>query len=235
MSESLAGDTSKTAVSQYAETNKQRDVLTKQVNAGQQTVVATEPRKRDGGRREEIIRAFDTPNPCMQGRAVCLELPSGGEGSAHSQSLSELLRGKILWSRPALLWRGFLRECRSFYHRMGNLDIVSAVRFGAGSDLAPQIPRASHHPLCNRTNLRIRDTKTLFARLPWVTPWDVELFVSGWELGAKSAALDACNCEIYRRLPIPNNSASANPDGSNSMPPSEVQQSPRHDPSNPLP
>jgi hypothetical protein len=45
MSNSLAGDTSKTAVSQYAETNKRRAVLTKQVKAGQQTVVATEPSK----------------------------------------------------------------------------------------------------------------------------------------------------------------------------------------------
>jgi hypothetical protein len=117
---------------------------------------------------------------------------------------------------------------------MGNLDMLSAVRFGAGSDLAPQIPRASHHPLCNQTNLRIQGTKTLFAALPWVTPWDVELFVSGWEMGARSAAHGACNCAIYRRFPIPNSSPSANP-GGNSMPLSTVRQSTTHDPSTPLP
>ena len=155
----------------------------------------------------------------MQGAAVWPALPLGGECSGQSQSLAELFREKILWSRPALLWRGVLRECRSLYHRMGNLDILSAVRFGAGSDLAPQIPRASHHPLCNRTNFRIQDTKTLFARLPWVTPWDVELFVSGWELGAKSAAIDVCNCETYRRLPSPTYSSSDHPVRGNSMPP----------------
>jgi hypothetical protein len=54
MPESLRGDTSKIAVSQYADTNAQRDVLTKQVNAGQQTVAATEPSNRDGGSREDI-------------------------------------------------------------------------------------------------------------------------------------------------------------------------------------
>jgi hypothetical protein len=194
-----------------------------------QDVVAKESRNLDGGSREAIIRVSDTPNQCMQGGAVCLALPLGGERSAQSQSLAELFRGKILWSRPALLWRGVLRECRSFYHRMGNLDILSAVRFGAGSDLAPQIPRASHHPLCNRTNLRMQDTKTLFARLPWVTPWDVELFVSGWELGAKSAAIDVCNCETYRRLPIPNNSSSTDPVAGNVMPPPGAEQPTKHD------
>src|SRR5882762_3744171 len=55
MSKSFVGETSKTAVSQYAETNKQRDVLTKEVKAGQQTVAATAPRRRDGGSREVII------------------------------------------------------------------------------------------------------------------------------------------------------------------------------------
>ena len=54
MSKSLFGDTSKTAVSQYAVMKRQRDVLTKQVKAGQQTVVATEPKIRDGGSRELI-------------------------------------------------------------------------------------------------------------------------------------------------------------------------------------
>jgi hypothetical protein len=54
-----------------------------------------------------------------------------------------------------------------------------AIRFGIGNDLAPQIHRVSHHPLCNRTNLRIRDTETLFERLPQVTPWDVELLNGG--------------------------------------------------------
>ncbi len=54
MFKSFEADTSKTAVSQCAETNRQRDVLTKQVKAGQQTVVATEPRRRDGGNRDVI-------------------------------------------------------------------------------------------------------------------------------------------------------------------------------------
>jgi hypothetical protein len=54
MSDSFVGDTENIAVSQCAERNKQREVLTKQVNAGQQTVVATEPSQRDGGSLEAI-------------------------------------------------------------------------------------------------------------------------------------------------------------------------------------
>lgn len=49
MSKSSVGDTSKIAVSQRAVTNNERAVLTKQVNAGQQMVVAIEPSSRDGG------------------------------------------------------------------------------------------------------------------------------------------------------------------------------------------
>jgi hypothetical protein len=64
MSRSLDGDTSKTAVSQYAETNKQRAVLTKQVNPGQETVVATEPNRREGGSRDVITGISDRPNRC---------------------------------------------------------------------------------------------------------------------------------------------------------------------------
>jgi hypothetical protein len=52
------GDTSDTAVSQDAVTNKQRDVLIKQVNAGQQTVVATAPKRRDGGSLDVITTPF---------------------------------------------------------------------------------------------------------------------------------------------------------------------------------
>jgi hypothetical protein len=42
-----------------------------------QDVVATEPRKRDGESREEIIGISDTPNQCMQGGAICLALGGG--------------------------------------------------------------------------------------------------------------------------------------------------------------
>src|ERR1700732_5051398 len=54
MSKSFLGEISKIAVSQCAVTNKRRDVLTKQVKAGQQTVVATEPSRRDGWNRDVI-------------------------------------------------------------------------------------------------------------------------------------------------------------------------------------
>src|SRR5271165_2766561 len=54
MSNSFAGETKKTAVSQRAVTSNTRDVLTKQVKAGQETVVATEPKKRDGGNLDTI-------------------------------------------------------------------------------------------------------------------------------------------------------------------------------------
>jgi hypothetical protein len=55
MPKSFVGDISKTAVSQRAVTNKRRAVLTKQVNAGQQIVVATEPSNRDGGSFDVIM------------------------------------------------------------------------------------------------------------------------------------------------------------------------------------
>src|SRR5208283_3913563 len=126
----FVGETKKTAVSQRAVTNSTREVLTKHLKAGQETVVATEPKNRDGGSLDVIITEPDTPSQCTEGAATCQALPSGGEHIARSQLRAGLLLRKILWSRPTLLWRGFLRECRSFYHRMGNRDLLSAVRFG---------------------------------------------------------------------------------------------------------
>jgi len=49
MSNSFSDETSKMAVSHQEETSALRAVLTKQVNAGQQTVDPKEPRNRDGG------------------------------------------------------------------------------------------------------------------------------------------------------------------------------------------
>jgi hypothetical protein len=43
---------------QYAETNIQRDVLTKQVKAGQEMLVAKEPKMPDGGNLKEITAFF---------------------------------------------------------------------------------------------------------------------------------------------------------------------------------
>src|SRR5271157_5356956 len=54
MSSSFAGETKKIAVSQCEVTNNTREVLTKHLKAGQETVAATEPRKRDGGSLETI-------------------------------------------------------------------------------------------------------------------------------------------------------------------------------------
>jgi hypothetical protein len=55
MAESFPGATANTAVSQEAVTNKRRDVLTKQANAGQETVVASELKRRDGGSLDVIM------------------------------------------------------------------------------------------------------------------------------------------------------------------------------------
>ena len=54
MSKAFVGDSSKTAVSQRAVTNKEREVLTKHVKAGQEMVAATEPNRRDGGSLDVI-------------------------------------------------------------------------------------------------------------------------------------------------------------------------------------
>ncbi len=61
MSESFDEEISNTAVSQCAVTNAHRAVLTKQVNAGQEIVVATEPSHRDGGSLDAItVQSHDS-------------------------------------------------------------------------------------------------------------------------------------------------------------------------------
>ena len=159
------------------------------------------------------------------------------EGSARSQSRLELWRRAIRWSRPALLWRGFLREVRSLSHRMGNLDTLGSVRFGGRRSLAGSTHPDPHHPFCNQITACIRDTKTFFAHQSWATPWDLQLFVWGWELGAKSVSIPSgeCTCHLYRKCTSCSNSASAHSVGEDSTLPPTVQQSTKRGPSAPLP
>jgi hypothetical protein len=220
MSESLVGDSSKTAVSQYAETNRQRAVLTKQANPGQETVVATEPSKREAGSRDVITA----------GPSCDLEL------DVHLD-MSSLPTTK--WRTPLAVlrrwyWRSRLRallpELRSLRHRMELvLEIHAWEHLGYREPLPSVFVWAETLEAKNATRAYMRYTEQLLARFPFLTIVDLSLveqgWMAGWELGCRN-----CNAQSQSSHP-----ASANPDGGNSMPPSGVPQPSKREPSNPLP
>lgn len=174
MSESLVGDTSKNAVSQYAEKNRDREVLTKQVNAGQQTVVATEPSQRDDGSREVIIKPAD-----QRPRASQSDVPFRKRSRIHSrwETLFQLLVG---WYY-ALGLRIVLSEGSSCFHRIG-------LRWRTRRDplwdeeVNRSCPRLSltADESRNERSCCTLSIQALTAQRPWMSLGDIELFLQGW-------------------------------------------------------
>jgi hypothetical protein len=190
MSKSFIGGTSKTAVSQCAETNKQRDVLTKQVNAGQRTVVATAPRMGDGGSREVITRNRSVPF----------------EASKSGVRWGNQVRPTPKWKRPFLSLRDSLRyslvqilleECRSLFRRIQVRARSRELAFGL----------VFHRVLRAYPTRRASDRVIIYAaahatrhRLPteetWIGLLDVRMVVQSWiagiEFGVQAYSASRC-------------------------------------------
>ena len=186
---SLLGDSSKIAVSQYEVRKAQREVLTKHANAGQETVVATEPRKRDGGSLDRIIvdglrKASEQNNSA--GRLLGV-LAIGRDGCRYSldprlpsiRSLGAWWRG-LGWRHP--IPREPLSEIRSCYRRIRLLckrGQGTSLRMGRASpvrDPEGLIPNTTRHG-------RIQSKERLLSACHWASLRDQQLFLCGWEMG----------------------------------------------------
>ena len=216
---SFLGETSKTAVSHCAVTNKRRDVLTKQVKAGQETVVATEPNKRDGGSRDLINVQ---PSYDLEARVL---LDTSSLPTTSQLSLVGALRR---WYWCSVL-RLLLAEFCSLPHRIAVALEMRAwelrgyrglCRTGFASALVPQSQR------CRRAYIRYM--QQLQTDRPALTIFDRLLAENAWKAGSVwDVRSDTLQSQIH--------CSSAYPDGSNSMPLPAVPQSTTHDPQARLP
>jgi hypothetical protein len=210
MSKLLGGDTSKTAVSQCAETNRQRDVLTKQVKAGQQTVVATEPRRREGGSLEEI-NGQPSYDPKSGVQLDTLSLPKSSQRSP----LARLRR----WYFGSVL-RLLIQEFRSLPPRMArSIEIRSSWHQAVSGSVPLEIEPFSVDGCHSCRRAYSLDMRRLEAAYPFLSIFDLQVATQMYLAGARRAP---CICRIGH---IPEqNCSSAYPEGGNSMRPLAVQQ-----------
>jgi len=168
MSTSFAGETKKMPVSQCAVTNRQRAVLTKQVKAGQQTVLATEPRMRDGGKRFVIISGSPTRESQPTRNTV---------RRVFAAKLS-LLHGSFqVWFHYSLL-RLILTESHSAYRRiLSERCKRMALNYAEVQESLPQIACSGSR---NERQFCSASIRTLSAERPYLTLGDLRLFVAGF-------------------------------------------------------
>ena len=180
MSDSLAGETSNTAVSHCAVTSKRRDVLTKQVNAGQQTVVATEPSKRDGGSRELITASHLCSVAECRVQVDTSSLPTSTAWSPLASILA-WYRASALRLLIAELGSLLLRIAHSFEirarERRGYVGKVPKVLEGVPAFHSRPDRRAYMH--------HMRQTE---ARFPFLTIFDLHLVSRSWRGGLECSA-----------------------------------------------
>lgn len=218
MSNSFAGEISKTAVCHQDETNRLRAVLTKQRKAGQLTVDPTEPRKRDGGSCEVIT--ISPSGPEWRGLPDMSSFPS-----AKSRFLFARLRSWWFCSSLRLL----MEECRSLPYRMAwSLEICAAERRGAWDLSRIGFASVSGQQLQSCKDAYIRYMRQIRMDRPWVTICDRLLAEAAWKAGLESGACTGISQSQTQ-------DSSAYPDGGNSMPPLAVRQDSKRDPSVPLP
>jgi hypothetical protein len=214
MSELVVGDTSKTAVSQYAETNEQRAVLAKQVKAGQQTVVAKEPSQRDGGSREVIMCG---PS-CDLGSRVHVDM--SGFPTPNRRSLLSRLRA---WYHVSVL-RLLVEEVRNLPERTGcalemrALEIggyMGSIRTGMGAPLAFESQICKH--------AYIRYMQQLQMDHPFLSIFDRLLAAQAWKAGSEWD-------DRTDTLRTQGHCSSIYPEGGNTMPPQATQQTSKRGP-----
>ncbi len=220
MSRSFLGETSKTAVSHCAVTNKRRDVLTKQVNAGQQTVVATEPSRRDGGNRD-LIKVE----------------PSGDLGSHVRLDMSSVPSAKSLSPDLVLRRWWWCSWLRILWPELCNL--AQRIRWAREIQLWELRGFQGQHPLelKAKANSQCRICRPVYMTYmqqlsslrPSLTVVDSCLVSQAWWAGWQSAH------RMGRMQNQQGKCSSCSPVDSDSMLPLAVQQSTKRDPSNSLP
>jgi hypothetical protein len=228
MFKAFVGDTTNTAVSQCEETNKQRDVLTKQVKAGQQTVVATAPKKRDGGSREVI-----TSNHEGSFEDWLSGVPSSTSSHTRSKLLHMLAVVRESWihSRTRIV----AEEVRNFPRRIAEILRHPMLRFGA---TVPPCPSSfqdwNHFLLAPNSYLHAckRDMQSLLKKNRWMGMVDVQIALQAWRLGVGWNADSLCSESGNMSQAC---SYSPNPEDGNFMPPQAVRQSSKCDQLTPLP
>lgn len=120
-----------------------------------------------------------------------------------------------------LRWYMFYSLFRSF---RGHIGILRTIKHQS-VDLGPGFERLLDGRLVlnKKTAARSDGTRQLSSKYPWATLADVQIFLLGFDLGFQSGTDNASNgASISFQSSQPPIS-----EGSNSMPPSEVQQAPR--------
>lgn len=112
---------------------------------------------------------------------------------AHSD-ISELMRRStsalrcalFRWTYPWPVAYGFLCELRSFLHRILSLRTL----YENGLDLGPLVEPREHETKmpCDRTRGRMLGTQRLRKEREWVSLGDLQVFLEGWEQGARWAS-----------------------------------------------
>src|SRR6266478_6313966 len=213
MSESFTGEIAKTAVSQYAVTNKQRDVLTKHVKAGQQTVVATEPNRRDGGSRDVIT----APRP-VPFEVAGSSIRWGSEVRPTPRLKRPLLALRESWCQS--LGQVLVAELGSFVCRIG-VRTKNHMR-GVRAVIPPWPPCLREQEgfrWCDFLRACRLNTTQLQTEHPWMGLLDVQTAVQSWIAGIEYG-VRVCSELRYRESPTLSPIG-----GGHSMPPEVVQQS----------
>jgi hypothetical protein len=127
------------------------------------------------------------PLPPKSIRRVILE--NDRKGNSILGNAVSLLRHRF-WLLN-LYRHALLSESRTIFRRTKfrfdkRLD-QTGVDFGTSHQNRPN----GHLGPCIRTQLRIRDTQSLLAKMPWATLVDLHLFLVGWDRGEQSRSADA--------------------------------------------
>jgi len=102
------------------------------------------------------------------------------------KTMNRFWRELCRWIGPWPTAYGFVREFRSFFHRIRSLRTL----YRDGLAVGPLVEtHESEGPrLCDRTRARMLDMQKLEQTLPWISMTDLQVFLHGWEQGADWAS-----------------------------------------------
>lgn len=144
--------------------------------------------------------------------------------------LERLSVSKFPYRHPVLY--GSLLELRSFLHRIQSLRKQGDIRPAEIGLVYQQSPVRGYLVRNMRSQARTQGIRKLLCDSPWLTTEDYRLFLAGWESAEEWRARvgSAENSEYSQDLDSSSSSATGN-----LTPPIVVQQSTKHDRSNPQP
>jgi hypothetical protein len=107
--------------------------------------------------------------------------------SALARSLiSRVRRAAFRWASPSPIAYGFLCELRSFLHRTLSLRTLYESGVDVGNFLEPH--EHGSQTICDRTRGRMLSTRRLRKDREWSSMGDVQVYLQGWEEGARWAS-----------------------------------------------